>query len=113
MNACSSGGQHLFTFGDWSGPESGQLCNSALVQLSTTVPVQTKAGCHSPTSNYAGVFDLTGNVGEWEDSCDSGDLCHVRGGSFEKSVQTDLGCGANRSLPRNSVAPDVGFRCCD
>ncbi len=120
MNACTSGGQNDLTFGKWTGPESGQACNDALKGI-TTVPVGSIATCKSPVATYAAAFDLTGNVAEWENSCDktqaSGagtDACRARGGSFapSSSPQADLRCDADRILPRNAFAADVGFRCC-
>ena len=78
-----------------------------------------------------GVYDLSGNVAEWEDSClqkavdDAGkrlpenDTCSVRGGSFKfpntKNISSCLACAANcgsNKQPRNTKASDIGFRCC-
>jgi formylglycine-generating enzyme required for sulfatase activity len=119
MNACSAGGQDDFTFGAWSGPASGQACNDALKALGTTAPVGSIATCRSPVATYASAFDLTANVAEWEDSCDhtsatgtATDACRVRGGSFVATAQADLACGADRTVARNAVSADVGFRCC-
>jgi formylglycine-generating enzyme required for sulfatase activity len=117
MNACSSGGQNEFTFGAWD----GQKCNDSLQwpNTPTTMAVGSLTTCHSSVSTYASAFDLTGNVAEWEDACDApsisgsrNDSCRVRGGSFRDSTQSVLGCAADRKPSRDSVADDVGFRCC-
>jgi sulfatase modifying factor 1 len=119
MNACSSGGQYAFTFGAWTGPSSGQACNGTLKGIGTTAPAGSLATCQSDIATYAGLFDLTGNVAEWENACDktessgsSSDACRVRGGSYQSTDQASLGCNADRTLPRNGLASDVGFRCC-
>lgn len=61
------------------------------------------------------LYDMSGNVAEWEDSCNgatgSTDDCRVRGGSF-KEAQAALACNADRVLKRDAKLEDVGFRCC-
>lgn len=71
-----------------------------------------------------GVYQMSGNVAEWEDSCDgttSTASCKLRGGSFKaENDATALKCGSDRTLARvpDPSAPDtdplrdVGFRCC-
>lgn len=62
-----------------------------------------------------GLFDMSGNVAEWEDSCDttSGalDNCRIRGGSNKDGDQA-LKCNADRIEKRNANPTDVGIRCC-
>ena len=71
MNACTSGGQFTHTFGAWQGLSSQDTCNGAgnwqTGQTPAAVPVGSLSGCASSAAGYAGVFDLTGNVAEWED----------------------------------------------
>jgi len=70
-----------------------------------------------------GLYHMTGNVAEWEDSCDGTEAdasCRVRGGSYTSGVdnQAGLACATTRSEQR--VPPvadpdplaDIGFRCC-
>lgn len=123
MNACTQGGQSTHTFGAWKGLPSQQLCNGAGNWATNETPQAVAAGskstCASTAPGYTGIFDLTGNVAEWEDACDASadagtktDLCHVRGGAYGDELQDKLACGADRTLARNVAAPDVGFRCC-
>ncbi len=73
--------------------------------------------CHNIA---ASLFDMSGNVAEWENSCDgntgAADLCLVRGGSFDSpNGQASMSCGwtaAQPPLQRNTTAADIGFRCC-
>jgi formylglycine-generating enzyme required for sulfatase activity len=92
------------------------LCNTAARDAGTTLPPATLAGC---TGEPAELFDMSGNVAEWEDSCagDGGagdaasDTCAVRGGSFRDSVD-DAKCSHIGELGRADVSPTVGVRCC-
>ncbi len=72
-----------------------------------------------------GVYQMSGNVAEWEDSCDgtaASASCKLRGGSFQAADDPDtLKCNADRMLARAPAAAgnpdtdplrDVGFRCC-
>ncbi len=64
------------------------------------------------------LFDMSGNVAEWEDACDdaagAGDHCRARGGSFASDA-TGLRCdaaGADAPSTRDATSPSIGFRCC-
>jgi formylglycine-generating enzyme required for sulfatase activity len=108
FNACTSGGQNDYTYGD---TYASATCNAG----STTVPVASMPGCQSSTTGYEGVYDLGGNVWEWEDSCvaDSGtsELCRSRGGSFNP-YGVGLRCDAGKLSARGHTGYDFGFRCC-
>ena len=75
------------------------------------VPVST---CKDPVYN---LWDMSGNVWEWEDSCDAAagltDQCRTRGGSFWETANM-LTC----ALPgptnhvRGSHNNNIGIRCC-
>ena len=62
-----------------------------------------------------GLYHMSGNVREWEDSCDgslgSTDNCRSRGGDYS-SDSNGLRCDANNSSTRSYSAGDLGFRCC-
>jgi len=67
-----------------------------------------------------GVYQMSGNVAEWEDSCDSANLnasCRVRGGSSAgNNTGTALRCDAARTAARMPAVPtdlkNIGIRCC-
>ncbi|HSO36744.1 MAG TPA: SUMF1/EgtB/PvdO family nonheme iron enzyme [Labilithrix sp.] len=67
-----------------------------------------------------GVYQMSGNVAEWEDSCDDATAtspCRVRGGSYKDNDNIEaLKCVAVRSVPRmpltKDAVKDIGIRCC-
>ena len=71
------------------------------------------------TGGYSGIFDMTGNVMEWIDFCESGPLidprhakCLLQGGpwNYDQTAATcDFGDVAERE---EHDTPQIGFRCC-
>jgi formylglycine-generating enzyme len=118
MNACSAGGQYDWVVGNSHNPVK---CNNSL-NLSPAQPqaVKIAADCVSPVPGYATAHDLSGNVAEWENSCDKAPdaddselaNCRARGGSYE-DTNTGITCKASISLGRKQSSPTVGFRCCN
>jgi formylglycine-generating enzyme required for sulfatase activity len=109
FNACTSGGQNDHPYGD---TYSKTTCNGQVV---ATAPVGSNPGCQSPTIGYEGVYDLSGNVWEWEDSCagnyGDADVCRVRGGSFSV-IAFLLRCDSDFKYARDHSYDRIGFRCC-
>ena len=113
MRACSSGAHNEYPYGNIY---SGATCNGFDAPAQDTVEVGTMTGCESSESGYQGVFDLSGNVYEWENSCDGidgvSDWCHIRGGGYIDYGVVDLGCSGNGNDFRDARLIDVGIRCC-
>jgi formylglycine-generating enzyme required for sulfatase activity len=67
------------------------------------------------TGGYLGLYDMSGNVAEWENSCNGldgrPDLCRIRGGSYDSNV-LDAKCGTDSAATRETKSPLIGFRCC-
>lgn len=103
-NACSAGGTKTYPYGS---TYSGTACNGDENGVGATLPAGSKLTCEG---GYPGLFDLSGNVREWEDSC-SGATCRLRGGSFEYGT-TYLACGLSNYDDRDDNSGYVGFRCC-
>ncbi len=113
-NACTSNGVYGYTYGEEG---EGGRCNDFMMAppSTTTWTVASHGTCQSPDQAYEGVFDLIGNVGEWEDNCngsvDEDDICNPRGSSFGMGA-AEQNCGYSLPLPRDAVRATVGFRCC-
>jgi formylglycine-generating enzyme required for sulfatase activity len=112
QHACTSGGAHAFYTGD---SISVGKCNDGTANSPSTREVGGKADCQSPEADFAGVFDLIGNVWEWEDNCrgssGEGDVCNPRGGSFGISAAAPQ-CAQQLPASRAQKADNIGFRCC-
>ena len=112
--ACSSGGANLYVYGNTA------LTNQCNTNSNGTLAVGTMIGCQSPDAHYAGIFDLVGNVQEWEDFCAGphvaggsagNDICTWRGGSYDGGGNSS--CSGNLDIHlRSSTGADTGFRCC-
>lgn len=118
--ACSHGGANAFPYGNTYDPLA---CNGKPLDAGGPLPVGSLASCEG---GYAGLFDMSGNVSEFIDSCDttpigacgsSGpecDLCLLVGGGF-LSGQGDGGniaCTYPNQIYRNAHYVDNGVRCC-
>ncbi len=111
-NACTSGDRNDYPYGD---TYQAVTCNGGDAGKGKVLEVKTKPGCQSSVAGYEGVFDLSGNVWEWEDSCQSstgvGDYCRVRGAAYYGDSGNLLCRGAyHEERAFNSNA--LGIRCC-
>jgi sulfatase modifying factor 1 len=110
--ACSRGGTRAFPYG--TSYQSGVCVD---VSNPTLAPLETASatGCEG---GYPGIFDLSGNVAEWEDSCSANsgaaDSCADRGGSlFDGQYSTpSVRCDSSDQHQRQTRHQAVGFRCC-
>jgi formylglycine-generating enzyme required for sulfatase activity len=119
-NACSSGGLNQFPYGN---DYDAEACNT-VGPSSPAFPVASKASCQSTVSGYEGVYDVSGNLAEWEDNCivrtyeepgapndGSLDECATRGGSFA-STGEDAACAVLTTDAVRAMGGGAGFRCC-
>lgn len=78
----------------------------------TPLPVGSTKGCEG---GYEGLFDMTGNVGEWIDACENGNAesasCNAMGGSFASSAHF-YHCDDGNRVPRYIKSDSIGVRCC-
>ncbi len=118
FNACTSGGNNSFPYAGYYEPKSCNGQDYFGAAAITTVEVASLAACQSSAAGYSGVYDLSGNVGEWEDSCDGAgasrenDSCRFRGGSFYSYNDLTMQCDVADSFFRYGPVYYVGLRCC-
>jgi hypothetical protein len=114
-NACSANGVNTYPYGS---TYVAMRCNDSAEGLSGPWAELNSAGMlvnDMCQGGAAGLYQMSGNVAEWEDSCDgstgAGDNCLLRGGSFT-SVASGLTCATAVQKPRTYQGADSGFRCC-
>jgi formylglycine-generating enzyme required for sulfatase activity len=104
--ACSSNGANLYPYGK---TYVHGTCNDSKTRA---FDVGTYPGCQ-----VNGIFDLSGNVTEWENSCSGynnppeNENCLRRGGAFWEDP-AHLACTAFREAIRGNPDSETGFRCC-
>jgi sulfatase modifying factor 1 len=117
MRACTiapDGGAQAYPYGNTA---STTACNGAERDAGAVVEVGSLPMC---VGGVPGLFDMSGNVDEWDDGCDgtlgTGDCCDTRGGGFH---DVETACGIGDVIPglcpgrmRGETHSDVGFRCC-
>ncbi len=116
FKACShnNDGVHAYPYGL---TYSATACNGA--DYDAGGPLPSLPSCQG---GYSGLFDMSGNVIEWEDSCTptdpeaadqsgASDYCTLRGGGFGQT-QAGLRCDFALFTRRRNGGSDNGFRCC-
>jgi hypothetical protein len=88
---------------------AGSACNTGGSD-NTVAPVRSKPNCVGNAPELKGVYDMSGNVAEWEDGC-NGENCPARGGAYNDRANA-ASCAATAFFARRAVLTTVGFRCC-
>jgi sulfatase modifying factor 1 len=106
FGVCSKNGTQSYPYGPAfaSGTCTENAAGPALVG--------SKPGCEG---GAPGVFDLSGNVREWIDSCDALDQCASAGSAYTSVPDgvTEVGsCRDTYDYARLGSDPSIGFRCC-
>jgi formylglycine-generating enzyme len=115
--ACTNNGASIYPYGP---SYVASACNGSDYGVGTygNERVVAAGSMSSCVVTGLGIYDMSGNVGEWEDSCGGwtgeDDICRSRGGSYVTALADLLRCRtASATLyARNTVRGSVGFRCC-
>lgn len=109
--ACSNVATRVYPYGNAFDPTA---CNGPERDAGQALPVGSLAGCQG---GVAGLFDMSGNVEEWQDACDNtsgaSDMCLDGTGAFNfGDPPGGTRCDFSDSDSRNAQFDDVGIRCC-
>ncbi len=119
--ACSKAGTLKFPYGN---TYQGTACAGLDGSGSHPGDVTSKAAC---VGGYDGIYDMSGNVAEWEDSCNGNagqnDGCAIRGGSINEADIATPTVACNSATVNGTLAAPatrtrstrddlVGVRCC-
>ena len=114
MAACTAKGTQTLPYGSTYIPAA---CNDAVYDAGGPIAVASRPKCQG---GYPGIFDMLGNIDEWEDSCadapDGGpafDTCHLRGEAYGDTTASTT-CAAPESHKRSdsTTGDPAGVRCC-
>jgi formylglycine-generating enzyme len=103
--ACSLGGSRAYPYG------AGYVAGTCTDSASASTAVGSKAGCEG---GFSGVFDMSGNVSEWEYACNNtnpNSKCRLRGGAYSDTGAA-VACGAAADEKRLTRSATIGLRCC-
>jgi sulfatase modifying factor 1 len=112
MAACSANGTRVYPYAATT--YDPKACNGGDLGANKILKAGSLLTCEG---GYPGIFDISGNTGEWEDSCDvSGSdpaqhECGARGGDLGESP-VHMACTFREPHDRAAREDFVGFRCC-
>jgi formylglycine-generating enzyme len=109
--ACSMGASRAYPYAD---AYQAATCNG---ESGGPEAVGARNGCEG---GYDGLFDMSGNIEEWEDACEPAEggaeaACMRRGGAYYTAQfhpTSWLACGKPLPDERGAMGTSTGFRCC-
>ncbi|AUX35703.1 MULTISPECIES: SUMF1/EgtB/PvdO family nonheme iron enzyme [Sorangium] len=120
-NACSGQGVNEYPYGHAYAPRCKVNDPDGAFALKSVgpAPIPPVTMCEGSVTD---LYHMSGNVAEWENSCDAEGNCLIRGGSRASEPDADdvakgslkaARCDARSYAPRrDDTNPDIGFRCC-
>ena len=117
-NACTQRGKTRYPYGDTYDAAKCYFNGKGPDWFPAAATSPLVADCHGTEPPFDRLLNMSGNVGEWEDSCDFpelGDrLCRLRGGSVQTPVELHdrFECSSpERGYPAE-LTVGAGIRCC-
>jgi hypothetical protein len=104
--ACTGGGISNYPYGLMYDPTACNTSDAGWMQLTDV------GGLPNCVGGYDGIYDMSGNVWEWTNSCNEQGECQRRGGSLF-SNGPNARCAIDSLRARDFRADSQGFRCCD
>ena len=104
--ACTGGGISNYPYGLMYDPTACNTSDAGWNQLTDV------GGLPNCEGGFDGLFDMSGNVWEWTNSCNDQNECQRRGGSLFSNGPNSR-CGIDSLRTRDYRADSQGFRCCD
>lgn len=121
FNACSGQGVNEYPYSDLYSEATCKVEDPTGELAKKPVPPNPIPPISPCEGGITGLFHMSGNVAEWENSCDAQGNCLVRGGSRASQQDADdiardalkaARCDALLDQDRLTPSPDIGFRCC-
>jgi hypothetical protein len=114
--AGNAGSSPTWAYSATPSPYDDLVCNDAATGLNAPWVTAFNNGQSQRCRTSTQIFDMSGNVAEWTQSCltsaQGDDYCRVRGGSFlTQGPATACGFSFVLDVP-DFVNSDLGFRCC-
>jgi sulfatase modifying factor 1 len=103
--ACTGGGISNYPYGLMYDSSACNTIDAGWNQLTDV------GGLPNCQGGYEGIFDMSGNVWEWTNSCNDLGECQRRGGSLF-SNGPNARCAIDSVRPRDFREDSQGFRCC-
>jgi len=109
VNACTRGGERAYPYGEVFGPDRCQYQGGVIGDTGKLLTCQ---------GGYDGVFDMSGNVREWEAACEATDAspvglaCLQRGGAAGDPTGNFRCKDLSQRFPIDYRAINYGIRCC-
>ena len=110
--ACSQGGKGRYPYGD--AYEKGRCDRPPASDSHGGFKSVAADACHGDAPPFDGLFDMVGNVAEWEDQCRAEGICTTRGGSADEAGEGHaISCASGAgTASHNQGFAGQGIRCC-
>jgi formylglycine-generating enzyme len=107
LHACSAGGERKYPYGDTYEPQACNGLEYPPTDPQVSIPVNAAREC---VGGVAGLFDMSGNVAEFIESCD-GTRCRAAASKYDSDA-SEMECARTFDPLPTERFEYLGFRCC-